>query len=185
MARSLARVHRRDKFRFWDCQRPVVGAIVRTLDGDVKGGSAMTQAHLIQGKTGESYELGNIRMRLLASTAETNGAFALGEFSGGEGPWTVRHVHSKSEESFYVLEGRFTFTIGDGEVDAGPGSFIRVSRDTRHQMRAAPGGGRFLTLWTPGGLEAMFVELSRLAPDSLRDPGVRQMLSARFDSIPI
>jgi mannose-6-phosphate isomerase-like protein (cupin superfamily) len=145
----------------------------------------MSQGQLIQGRTGETYELGNIRLRLLANTRETDGAFALGEFSGGEGPWTVPHVHQKSEESFFILDGRFTFTLGDGEVEAGPGSFVLVARGTRHVMRAAPGGGRFLTLWTPGGLEAMFVELSRLAPDSLRDPAVRTMLSTRFDSIPV
>ena len=145
----------------------------------------MTQAQLIAARTGQRYELGNISLRLLAGSEETDGTFSLGEFSGGEGPWTIPHVHQKGEESFYVLEGQFTFTIGGDEVEAQPGSFILVSRGTRHLMRAAAGGGRFLTLWTPGGPEAMFVELSRLAPDSLRDPAVRQMLSARFDSVPV
>lgn len=51
-------------------------------------------------------------------------------------------------------------------------------------MRAAPGGRRLLTLWTPGGLEAMFVELSRMPAGSLRDPEVRTAISTRFDSIP-
>ena len=51
-------------------------------------------------------------------------------------------------------------------------------------MTAAPGGGRLLTLWTPGGAEAMFVELSRMPVDSLRDPEVRKAISARYDSIP-
>ena len=52
-------------------------------------------------------------------------------------------------------------------------------------MRAEAGGGRFLTLWTPGGLEEMFVELSRLSPDALRDPEIRRQTVARFDSIPV
>lgn len=42
-----------------------------------------------------------------------------------------------------------------------------------------------LTLWTPGGLEAMFKELSQMPVDSLRDPEVRRVVSARFDSIPV
>jgi hypothetical protein len=88
------------------------------------------------------------------------------------------------EESFYILDGSFAFTVGDDDVQAGPGSFILVPRSTKHVMRAAPGGGRFLTLWTPGGLEAMFVELSRMPADSLRNPAVRRTISARFDSIP-
>ncbi|MDQ6794309.1 MAG: hypothetical protein M3067_05755 [Chloroflexota bacterium] len=60
-----------------------------------------------------------------------------------------------------------------------------MPRGTRHFMGAAAGGGRLLTLWTPGGPEALFVELSRLPPDSIRDPEVRKMLSARIDSIPV
>lgn len=145
----------------------------------------MTTARIIEGSAGATYELGIVTLRLLASAETTNGTFAFGEFSGEEGPWTVPHVHRNGEESFYVLEGRFTFTLGDEEVEAGVGSFIVVPRGTRHLMRAAAGGGRLLTLWTPGGPEALFVELSRLPPDSLRDPEVRRMLSARIDSIPV
>jgi quercetin dioxygenase-like cupin family protein len=146
---------------------------------------AMTHAHVIEASRGDTFDLGNITMRLLVGTDQTNGAFAVGEFGGGEGPWTVLHRHEKTDESFYVLDGNFTFTLGDDEVQAGPGSFILVPRSTKHVMRAHPGGGRFLTLWTPGGLEAMFVELSRMSADSLRDPDVRKAISARFDSIPV
>jgi quercetin dioxygenase-like cupin family protein len=144
----------------------------------------MTTAQIIEGSAGAMYELGIVTLRLLASAETTNGTFAFGEFSGTEGPWTVPHVHRNGEESFYVLDGRFTFTLGDEDVEAGVGSFIIVPRGTRHLMRAGAGGGRLLTLWTPGGPEALFVELSRLPPDSIRDPEVRKMLSARIDSIP-
>lgn len=145
----------------------------------------MTHAHVIDASRGDTFALGNITMRLLVGTDQTNGAFALGEFAGGEGPWTVLHTHEKTEESFFILDGNFTFTLGDDDVQAGPGSFILVPRGTKHVMRADPGGGRFLTLWTPGGLEAMFVELSSMPADSLRDPDVRKAISARFDSIPV
>jgi quercetin dioxygenase-like cupin family protein len=134
---------------------------------------------------GETYRLGVIDFRIHAGTSETGGAFAFGEFSGGEGAWTVPHIHANCLEAFYVLDGRFTFTLGHGEHAATPGSFILVPRNTRHLMRAEAGGGRFLTLWTPGGLEEMFVELSRLSPDALSDPSVRKTVSARFDSIPV
>jgi quercetin dioxygenase-like cupin family protein len=132
----------------------------------------------------ETLDLGIVTVRLLATAEQTNGAFAVGEFSGGEGPWTVPHVHQHTEESFYVLDGAFTFTLDTDETEARPGSFILVPRGTRHVLRAAPGGGRLLTLWVPGGLEAMFVELSRMPPGSLRDPEARKAISARFDSVP-
>lgn len=49
------------------------------------------------------------------------------------------HVHQSTEESFYVLHGAFTFTLGVEEVEVGPGSFVLVPRGTRHEMRAASG----------------------------------------------
>jgi quercetin dioxygenase-like cupin family protein len=144
----------------------------------------MTLAHVVTGGTGETYDLGVITMRLLVAAGVTGGAFGLAEFSGGEGLWTIPHLHRNGEESFYVLDGSFAFTVGEDEIAAGPGSFIVVPRGTRHVMRAETGGGRFLTLWTPGGPEAMFVALGQLPPGSIRDPEVRRALAARFDSIP-
>jgi mannose-6-phosphate isomerase-like protein (cupin superfamily) len=146
--------------------------------------AAMTHPTVTDATNGDILDLGTITLRLLAVAEQTHGAFAVGECSGEEGPWTVPHVHQHTDESFYVLDGAFTFTLGTDDVEAGPGSFIRVPRGTRHELRAGPGGGRLLTLWVPGGAEAMFVELSRMPPGSLRDPEVRKAISARFDSIP-
>ena len=132
-----------------------------------------------------TYSLGRVSMRLLASRSETDGAFALGEFSGGAGAWTIPHVHRQCEEAFYVLEGAFTFTVDERPIPTRPGSFLLVPRGQRHVIHAEADAGRFLTLWTPGGLEDMFIEISRLPADSLQDPEVRRMLAARFDSIPV
>lgn len=145
----------------------------------------MTLTHFIEGSAGETFELGIIRLRLLVQSDQTGGAFSVGEFSGGEGVWTVPHVHRNTEESFYVLEGTFTFSLGREEIAAGPGAFILVPRGTSHNIRVDDGLGRLLALWSPGGLEAMFVKLSQLPGDSLRDREVRKMMSARFDSIPV
>jgi quercetin dioxygenase-like cupin family protein len=88
------------------------------------------------------------------------------------------------EESFFVLDGEFTFAVGEQEIAAGPGSYILVPRGTRHEITAGAGGGRLLTLMVPGGLEEMFYELADLPPDSVTDPAVRSTISARHDSIP-
>jgi quercetin dioxygenase-like cupin family protein len=88
------------------------------------------------------------------------------------------------EQSFYVLDGEFTFAVGEQEIPAGPGSYILVPRGTRHAITAGAEGGRFLTLMVPGGLEEMFFELAGLPSDSITDPAVRAAISARHDSIP-
>jgi quercetin dioxygenase-like cupin family protein len=135
--------------------------------------------------TGPVADLGVVRMRLVVAEAETNGAFAVGEFRGGSGLWTVPHVHRAMEESFYVLEGTFTFTCGEREIEAGPGAFVLVRRGTAHVMRAHERGGALLTTFVPGGLEEMFLELSRLGPDAITDPAVRARVAQRFDSVPV
>jgi mannose-6-phosphate isomerase-like protein (cupin superfamily) len=133
---------------------------------------------------GEVAELGMIRFRLLAASADTNGAFGFAEFRGAEGPWTVPHVHREREESFYVLDGTFSFLLGEREVEAARGTFVLVPRGVRHIMRAGPGGGALLGMWAPAGLEEMFLELGRLPADSITDPAVRAEIGRRHDSVP-
>ncbi len=70
-------------------------------------------------------------------------------------------------------------------MEAGPGTYILVPRGTAHMITAAAGGGRFLTLMVPGGLEEMFFELGELPPNAIRDPAARAAISGRYDSIPV
>ena len=136
---------------------------------------------------GRVVDLGVVSMRVIAAgEAVTGRSFTLAEFSGtGDGAWTVPHVHRGFEESFYVLDGRFTFCVGEERVEASPGTYILVPRGTSHTIEAAAGGGAFLALMVPGGLEEMFFELGRLPRDAIRDPVVRAAISARHDSIPV
>ena len=143
-------------------------------------------AYTVGAGEGRSVHLGVVSMRVLAGAADTGGAFTLAEFFGtGAGPWTVPHLHRGFEESFFVLDGRFTFTVGEQAIEATPGMYILVPRGTAHTISAAEGGGRLLTLMVPGGLEEMFFELGTLPPNAIRDPAARAAISARYDSIPV
>ena len=143
-------------------------------------------AHTVMPGEGRSVDLGVVGMRVLAGSDVTGKAFTLAEFSGtGSGAWTVPHLHREMEESFFVLDGSFTFTVGGRAIEATSGAYILVPRGTAHTITAAEGGGRFLTLMVPGGLEEMFFELGLLPPNAIRDPAARAAISARYDSIPI
>ena len=135
---------------------------------------------------GRSIDLGVTSMRLLAGGPATGSAFTLAEFEGRDGGrWTVPHRHEGFEESFFVLDGRFTFTIGEERIEATPDTYLLVPRGTPHGIEAAPEGGRFLTLMVPGGLEEMFFELGALPPNAIRDEAVRRAISDRYDSVPV
>lgn len=143
--------------------------------------------HVVRPAEGRSVDLGVVTMRVLAdSDVVTDGSFTLTEFSGaGCGPWTVPHLHRGFEESFFILDGAFSFTIGEEVTEATAGMYLLVPRETKHGITAAAGGGRFLTLMVPGGLEKMFFELGTLSPDAIRDPVARAAISSRYDSIPV
>jgi len=141
--------------------------------------------HLVQASQGETVDLGVAKMRLMVEDGVTVDGFSLAEFIGGEGPWTVPHIHNDTEEAFLVLDGRFTFTIDEKEIQVAPGDFLNVPRRTPHVFSGQAGGGRLLVLWVPGGLEGMFLELARLPAGSIRDRGVRAEISARYDSVPV
>lgn len=130
-------------------------------------------------------DLGVTRMRILAAGETTARAFTVAEFAGDEGAWTIPHVHNRMEESFFVLEGNFTFTVGGDNIKAGPGTYLLVPRGMPHTFTADTRSGRVLVLMVPGGLEDMFLELATLPRDSLRDPALRLAISSKYDSVPV
>jgi mannose-6-phosphate isomerase-like protein (cupin superfamily) len=123
---------------------------------------------------------GSITVRLRAE--QTDGQLGLVEqvVPGGY-PGPAMHVHPDFDETFYVVEGRLGFRIGDRAYEAGSGTVTFVPRGTPHTF-ANPGRepARSLVLATPGGFEAYFealIELVRrtggLPPeDELRELGI-------------
>lgn len=130
-------------------------------------------------------ELGAAQMRLLVSAAQTDGALGAAEFTGAQGAWTVPHQHRGLDEYFFVLGGSFAFECGQDEVEATAGSFLMVPRGTRHLLSATSATASVLLLWTPGGLEQMFLELAGMKPGSLTDPAARAAVASRYDSVPV
>ena len=98
------------------------------------------RAHVVSMGQGRTVDLGVAQMRVLASGEATNGgAFALTEFSGtAEGAWTVPHLHRGFEESFFILDGLFTFTIGEEAIAASPGMYLLVPRGTPPHAQRSP-----------------------------------------------
>lgn len=84
-----------------------------------------------------------------------------------------------------MLAGTFTFSVDGQDLSVAPGDYVLVPRGQPHVMTAGDDGGRFLTLWCPGGNEDMFFELASLGPDALRDAAVREAIAAKYDSRPV
>lgn len=103
-------------------------------------------------------------MTFLATAEDTQGKFALIEAAGRKGNVPPPHIHHREEETFYVLEGEMTVSVGDRTIKATPGTLVTVPRDTVHSFVVESEELRALILLTPAGMEGWFKEFSVPAP---------------------
>jgi quercetin dioxygenase-like cupin family protein len=103
-------------------------------------------------------------LTFLATAEETRGQFALIEATARKGNVPPRHIHSREEETFYVLEGEMTVSVGDRTFKATPGTLVCLPRDVAHSFTIESEQLRTLILLTPAGLEDFFKEFSVPAP---------------------
>jgi len=91
------------------------------------------------------------------------------------------HIHYREEECFYVISGQMTFTCGDQEIAAGPGTFVALPRGVLHAFRVeGDEPARALMINTPAGLIGFFRELGRPAPTpTLPQPGRPDLAALR------
>lgn len=100
--------------------------------------------------------------RFLATGDDTGGRYAQWEAVVPPGGGPPPHIHSREEESFFVLEGEITFTVNGRRLVAGPGEFASMPVGVSHAFRNETGArARMLITIAPAGLEQMFLEVGR------------------------
>ena len=108
-------------------------------------------AYLIPSGMGSFYDFGGHRARLKVGAAATGGAFLLAEIEADHGGGMPPHIHSREDETYYILEGSFAFQIGDETVVAEAGDTVFAPRHVSHAWYCvSAGGGRATLLITPG-----------------------------------
>jgi len=93
---------------------------------------------------------------VLADSEGTGGRFGLVESLSPKGAEPPRHIHSREDEAFHVLEGGISFYIGDETFEATPGTFVLAPRGAPHSYTFETDVIRMLVLVTPGGFEEFF-----------------------------
>lgn len=98
--------------------------------------------------------------RFLATGEETGGKYAMWEAIVPPGGGPPPHIHSREEESFYILEGEITFHVGDERIVATPGTFANMPVGSRHSFKnETDKTARMILSVAPAGLEQMFFEV--------------------------
>jgi len=100
--------------------------------------------------------------RFLAVGEDTDGRYAVWEAIVPPGGGPPPHVHSREEESFYMLEGEIAFQAGEERFVATAGMFANMPVGCPHCFKNESGQpARMLISVAPAGLEKMFLEVGQ------------------------
>jgi mannose-6-phosphate isomerase-like protein (cupin superfamily) len=91
----------------------------------------------------------------------TDGSLTVLETRHDPGTGASPHVHSHESETFMVLEGEFTFRVGDADVEVGAGAVVFGPQGVVHGFEPGPSGGRLLHVFVPSGMEGFFTQPRR------------------------
>ncbi len=137
---------------------------------------------------GKSLRLMGNRVEIKAASENTGDAFAVLEYRmAPETPGPPPHIHRRTDEAFYVLEGELTFHLDDRSIEAGPGDFVLVPRGVVHTFENAVGSeARFLEMVAPGVFAGYFEELVAALPagGGPPDPEMVTSLYEKYDIVP-
>jgi len=104
--------------------------------------------------------------RYLATGDETGGTYAMIDALIPPGGGPPPHIHSREEESFFVLEGEITFRLDGEPTVAGPNTFLNMPIGSLHSFKnESDQPARMLITLAPAGLEKMFLETGRRLAD--------------------
>ena len=109
-------------------------------------------------------------LTFLATGEETRGQFALMEQVARKGNAPPRHIHHREDETFYVVEGEMTFSVGDATIKATAGTMVFAPRDIAHSFTIDSEQVRLLVMVAPAGAEGFFKECSVPAPSMTLPP---------------
>jgi len=97
--------------------------------------------------------------RFLATGDDTDGKYATWEAIVPPGGGPPPHVHSREEESFYILEGEVTLHVDGKRIVATPGMFANLPIGVPHSFKnESDKPAKMLISVAPAGLEQMFFE---------------------------
>src|SRR5215510_122583 len=114
---------------------------------------------------GITFKMLGTTMRLIATAAETAGRYAVLEQVTPVGWGPPRHIHSREDEIFYILEGSYELHVGDERRTISAGASAILPRNVPHGFRnvmSTP--SRVVFVITPGGLEEYFLAVATCSP---------------------
>ena len=116
------------------------------------------QPKVISSHDGPTYRVGGQLVTCIARASDTNGVYSLFETHTAPGQGTGLYRQQYEDESFWVLEGTYSFVVSSEQFMLAAGSYMYVPRRTRHgYANSGDGLARMLVLATPGAVCERFI----------------------------
>jgi len=114
---------------------------------------------------GNTFTMLGTTMRLMATGASSGGRYTVIEQVTPAGWGPPRHIHSREDEIFYILEGSYELHVGDERRTVSTGACAILPRHLPHGFRnVSSTASRLLFVITPGGLEEYFLAVAKCPP---------------------
>lgn len=143
----------------------------------------MSGFHFRAAGTGERIAIAGDVYTVLASGAETGGAYSLFDAIVPPGGGPPFHIHEREDEAFYILEGEMTFFTEGKEIVASSGSLVHLPRGGTHRFQnRGSHPARMLIQVTPAGIENYFrkagfvLNSSGEIPDTLSPEALQRLV---------
>lgn len=109
-----------------------------------------------EGKTIQFYKT---KMVFKTTLEQTNNAYStiLMTHPALVGP--ALHLHPDGPETFFVLEGDYTFTLDGKILQATKGDFVYIPQNAPHKYKSGSNGGQILVT-TPASVETYFLHIA-------------------------
>ena len=132
-----------------------------------------SQPQLVLSSSGRRLWVLEILITMKLDSRMTAGAYSSYEDIVLPGRGVPLHVHTREDETIYVLEGNLRITIGDKTYAAQAGDFANMPRNLPHKFQnTGSKPARMLLSFTPGGFEQVFLEVGKPVTDTHEPPPI-------------
>ncbi len=148
--------------------------------------TVMSKPSTIQGKYSAAGQ-GNVYARANVATckitaSDTDGTFEIFDEQCKPGFESRLHMHTKSFQVCYVVDGSGEFQLGDEVFHAKKGACVNIPPGVPHKVGSKE-GMRMLMVYSPPGLEDMMKAMKALSPEQLADGELTSRILAEHDTV--
>ena len=112
--------------------------------------------------------------------ADTGGAYCLLEVALAPGMGVPRHLHTREDESYFVLSGELEVIVGDQTYALKAGDTLMAPRGIPHQLRNSGNiENHYLLMFSPSGFEGFLNATAVPAPANAAAPTLPPAVAIR------